>query len=253
MELRQLPPHLDLPADSAVENYFNYFTEIEEHFQRRWGGILRLSPLDWVLIETWKDAGIPLEAVLRGIDVTFEHFERRASKNRKVNGLGFCAQEVLAAAEEMKEAAVGVATESPVKSRAGEGFEPETVAAFLLHNASLLEAAKLPEGGGISVRTVALHTAATLRELAGERHSKNAPRLEDLELRLTVLEEKLFAALLASIPDEHIVAVRAEADRDLAPYRRKMSGAQIEQLRKQYVHKRLLEKYDLPRLSLFYM
>lgn len=238
-----------------MENYFNYFTEIEEHFQRRWGGILRLSPLDWILIETWKDTGIPLEAVLRGIDVTFEHFERRASKARKVNGLGFCAQEVLAAAEEMKEAAVGVVApaESSAKSRGGEGFEPEIIASFLLRNATLLEAAKLQEGGGVSVQTVASQIAKTLRELAGERQSSNASRLEDLELRLTVLEEKLFAALLASIPDEHIVAVRAEADRDLAPYRRKMSGAQIEQLRKQYVHKRLLEKYGLPRLSLFYM
>jgi hypothetical protein len=237
-----------------VENYFNYFTEIEEHFQRRWGGIVRLSPLDWVLIETWKDAGIPLEAVLRGIDVTFEHFERRASKTRKVNGLGFCAQEVLAAAQEMKEAAVGVAAppETSPKSRAGEGFEPEVVAAFLLRNASLLEAAKLPQGGGVSVRTVALQAAKALRELA-DAPGRNASRLEDLEQRLTVMEEKLFAALLAAIPDEQIVAVRKEADRDLAPYRKKMSGAQIEQLRKQYVHKRLLEKYGLPRLSLFYM
>ncbi len=44
-----------------------------------------------------------------------------------------------------------------------------------------------------------------------------------------------------------------EADRELAPYRRKMSGAQIEQLHKQYLQKRLLEMYGLPRLSLFYM
>ena len=84
-----------------MENYFNYFTEIEEHFQRRWGGILRLSPLDWVLMETWRDAGIPLAAVLRGIDVTFEHYERRPSKTRKINGLGFCSQEVLAAVKDL--------------------------------------------------------------------------------------------------------------------------------------------------------
>ncbi len=51
-----------------MENYFNYFTEIEERFLRRRGGGLLLSTLDWALIETWKDAGIPLEAVLRGID-----------------------------------------------------------------------------------------------------------------------------------------------------------------------------------------
>lgn len=239
-----------------MENYFNYFTEIEEHFQRRWGGILRLSPLDWVLMETWRDAGIPLEAVLRGIDVTFEHYEKRPSKTRKINGLGFCSQEVLAAAEDMKEAAVGAAagdTPLPAKPRAAQGFEPEVVAPFLRRNADLLEAAPLTEGGGISARSVALDAAKTLRQLAEEIETKPATRLEDLERRLTVLEEKLFAVLLASTPDEEIVTVRTEADRDLAPYRRKMSGAQIDQLQKQYVHKRLLEKYHLPRLSLFYM
>jgi hypothetical protein len=239
-----------------VENYFNYFTEIEEHFQRRWGGILRLSPLDWVLMETWRDAGIPLEAVLRGIDVTFDHYEKRPSKTRKINGLGFCSQEVLAAAEDMKEAAVGAApaeAEAPPKSRTGQGFEPEIVAPFLLRNAALLEAAKLPERGGFSAQAVARDAARTLRHLADEIEKKPASRLEDLERRLTVLEEKLFAVLFASTPDEEVVAVRAEADRDLAPYRRKMSGAQIDQLQKQYVHKRLLEKFALPRLSLFYM
>jgi hypothetical protein len=77
--------------------------------------------------------------------------------------------------------------------------------------------------------------------------------LEDLERRLTVLEEKLFAVLLAATPDEEIVTVKADADRELAPYRRNMPVAQIEQLQKQYTHKRLLEKYGLPRLSLFYL
>jgi hypothetical protein len=238
-----------------VENYFNYFTEIEEHFQRRWGGILRLSPLDWVLMETWRDAGIPLEAVLRGIDVTFEHYEKRPSKTRKVNGLGFCSQEVLAAAEDMKEAAVGAGATAPgaSKSHAGQGFEPEIVAPFLRRNANLLEAAPLPHGSGVSARSMALEAAKTLRQLADQTEQNSSARLEDLERRLTVLEEKLFAVLLASTPDEDIVTVRREAERDLAPYRRKMSGAQIDQLQKQYVHKRLLEKYRLPRLSLFYL
>jgi hypothetical protein len=234
-----------------VNNYFNYFTEIEEHFQKRFGGALLLSTVDWALIEMWKDAGIPLEAVLRGIDVTFEHFEQRPSKTRKVNALGFCTQEVLAAAEEMKEAAVGAA-----RTEGGEkpaGFQPGEVAAFLRHNAEQLDRAKLP-AGAISPQPLARETATTLRNLAAELDAaKSLPRLEDLERRLTVLEEKLFAVLLASTPDNAIVAVRAEADRELAPYRRKMSGAQIEQLQKQYLHKRLLEKYGLPRLSLFYM
>jgi len=98
-----------------------------------------------------------------------------------------------------------------------------------------------------------IHEAVkTLRQL-GDEIANKSPRLEDLERRLTVLEEKLFAMLLTSTPDEEIVSVRTAADRDLAPYRRKMCGPQIEQLQKQYVQKSLLEKYNLPRLSLFYM
>jgi hypothetical protein len=232
----------------VVENYFNYFTEIEEHFQRRRGTILMLSTLDWALIETWKDTGIPLEAVLRGIDAAFERYEKRPTR-RKVNSLAYCSQEVLAAAEDMKEAAVGTAKP---EAGAAEGFEAAEIAAYLRGNAAQLDGAKLPERSGISARPLAKETAATLRELAADLEGKQ-PRLEDLERRLTVLEEKLFAVLLAATPDEDIVTVRADADRDLAPYRRKMPAAQIEQLHKQYVHKRLLEKYGLPRLSLFYM
>jgi hypothetical protein len=236
-----------------VENYFNYFTEIEEHFLRRRGGGLLLSTFDWALIETWKDAGIPLEAVLRGIDATFEHWERKPSKTRKVNGLGFCTQEVLAAAEDMKEAAVGAAP-AEERSEAPPGFQAADICAFLRRNADQLESAKLPHGAGVACQPLAQATSKMLRHLAEDLEStKTMPRLEDLERRLTVAEEKLFAVLLASTPDEQIVAVRAEADRELAPYRRKMQSAQIEQLMKQYLHKRLLEKYALPRLSLFYM
>jgi hypothetical protein len=237
-----------------VENYFNYFTEIEEHFLHRRGGGLLLTTLDWALIETWKDAGIPLEAVLRGIDASFEKYEQRPSKTRKVNSLAYCSQEVLAAAEEMKEAAVGTSPGASSKSPAAPGFEAETVAAFLRQNAQRLEQARLPQNSAVSVTTIAHASAATLRELADEIENRKTPgRLEDLERHLTVVEEKLFAALLAAMSDGEIVSARAEADRELSAYRSKMAAPQIEQLQKQYVHKRLLEKYSLPRLSLFYM
>jgi len=233
-----------------VENYFNYFTEIEEHFQRRRGGILLLSTLDWALIETWKDAGIPLEAVLRGVDAAFERYEKRPSKTRKVNSLAYCAQEVLAAAEEMKEAAVGTSRESKTKA----GFDSAEIADFLRRNATELEGAKLPSRLGIWPEAVAGEIAGTLRAMAAEIEGKSVlPKLEDLERRLTVQEEKLFAVLLAAVVDDEIISVRAQADRELAPYRSKMPGAQVDQLQKQYVHKKLLEKYGVPRLSLFYM
>ncbi len=235
-----------------MENYFNYFTEIEEHFQRLRGRI-QLSPLDWALIETWKDASIPLEAVLRGIDAAFEKYEGRPSKAQKINSLAYCAQAVLVAAEEMKEAAVGAASQDS-QSHRPSGFQASEIAAFLRNNAEQIGTAKLPRAKGIDAAPLARETANMLREIAAELGAaKTPPRLEDLERRLTVAEEKLFAVLLAATPDEQIVTARAEADRELAPYRRKMPSAQVEQLQKQYVHKRLLEKYGLPRLSLFYM
>jgi hypothetical protein len=228
-----------------MENYFNYFTEIEEHFQRRRGTTLLLSTLDWALIETWKDAGIPLEAVLRGIDTTFESYERRPRRaQRRVNGLAYCSQEVLAAAEEMKEAAVGVA--SP-QARQQTAFDPHEIAAYLTRNATQIEQARLPE----SARPLASETVLSLRDLASRLSSTQ--RLEDLDRRLTVMEEKLFAVLLAGTPDDDLVALRTQADREIAPYRSKMPAAQIEHLHKQYVHKMLLERHGLPRLSLFYM
>jgi hypothetical protein len=240
-----------------VDNYFSYFSEIEEHYLRRRGGGLLLSTLDWTLIETWKEAGVPLEAVLRGIDAAFEKYEQRPSKTQKVNSLAYCAQAVLTAAEDMKEAAIGVAgSEAAVRvpARARQGFEPSVVADFLRRNAEALDGAKLPEAEGISPILIAKETGTALRKLADDLdEAKALPRLEDLERHLTVLEEKLFAVLLAATADEQILAVRTEADRDLAPFRRKMPSAQIDQLQKQYVHKRLLEKYGLPRLSLFYM
>ncbi len=96
------------------------------------------------MIETWKDAGIPLEAVLRGIDDAFERYEKRPSK-RKVNSLAYCAQEVLAAAEEMKEAAVGV----PVGERPKPaGFQTGEIVSFLRRNADQIISAKLPERPG---------------------------------------------------------------------------------------------------------
>ena len=234
-----------------MENYFNYFTEIEEHFQRRRGTILLLSTLDWALIETWKNAGVPLEAALRGIDAAFDRYEQRPSKSKKVNSLAYCAQEVLSAAEDMKEAAVGA---EQAKAPKEPGFEKTEIAAYLRRNAERLGSARLPGREGFSSEALVRESAESLGRLADEvEQAEKLPRLEDLERRLTVIEEKLFAAILAATPDDALVAVRAEADRDLAPYRRNMTASQIEQLHKQYVHKMLLERHGLPRLSLFYM
>ena len=231
-----------------LHNYFNSFTEIEEHFQRRRGTILLLSTLDWALIETWKEAGIPLEAVLRGIDIAFDNYDRKPSKTRKVNSLAFCSQEVLAAAEEMKEAAVGTKRE---KERGDSGLSAEEVCGYLTKNAALFRVAKLE---GIAEQ-VAREAADSLLNISDNLKAAASRRLhlEDVERRLTVIEEKLQAALLTSTPENELLAIRSDADRQIAAYRGKMNAGQIDQLHRQFLHKRLLERYSLPRLSLFYM
>ncbi len=232
-----------------MRNYFNYFTEIEERFQQRRGSILLLSTLDWALIETWREAGIPLEAVLRGIDAAFDKYEARQkrARMRRINGLAWCAQAVMEAAEEMKEAAVGTSAAST--SARESGFEQERVAAHLEAAAAALDSAKV-------VQEACAAMAARLRELAGEVRTNEAGKkldLEGLERSLTVLEEKLFATLTAAAPEDLLVALKEHAARELAPYRSRMNATQLRQVERQFVQKQMLVHYALPRLSLFYM
>ncbi len=234
-----------------MRNYFNYFTEIEERFQQRRGSLLLLSTLDWALIEMWREAGIPLEAVLRGIDAAFDKYEARQKRARmqRVNGLAWCAQAVMQAAMEMKEAAAGSAPEANVERESG--FEHERVAAHLAAAAQALDAATVaPEA--------CRATACRLREMAAEvagnaDAAKVVVDVEGLERTLTVLEEKLFAALTAAAPEDLLVGLKEHAARELAPYRNRMGVVQLRQVEKQFERKQLLVHYNLPRLSLFYM
>jgi hypothetical protein len=247
-------------------NYYSYFTEIEDRFQQRRGALLMLSTLDWALIETWREAHVPLEAVLRGIDAAFDKHDAqtaraRARRPRKVNGLAWCAQAVLEAVEQSREAAVGTAAPDAPDS----GFEAARIAAYLNRNAALLEAAAAhtssAAAGSPNPAAAITETAARLRTLAAElaANAESAapnlqdPNLEDLDRTLTVLEEKLYTPLLAAAPENQLVALRAQADRELAPYRGKMQAVQIKQVQQQLLQKRLLEAHALPRLSLFYM
>jgi hypothetical protein len=233
-----------------VRNYFNYFTEIEERFQQRRGSILLLSTLDWALIETWREAGIPLEAALRGIDTAFDKYEARYKAvrrgGRRVNGLAWCAQAVMDAAVEMNEAAAGTASASaPARE---SGFEHERVAAHLESAAvALASAAVAPEA--------CTATAARLRELAAEMRASTETNinLEEIERKLTVLEENLFAAVKTDAPEDLRVGIKGNAERELAPYRSRMGVVQIRQVLSQFERKQLLAYYNLPRLSLFYM
>lgn len=229
-----------------MQNYFNYFTEIETRFQQRRGTLLLLSTLDWALIETWREAGVPLEAVLQGIDDAFDKYDLRAQKTssrlRKVNGLAWCAQAVMTATEAMRDAAVGTAKAEATQGESG--FQPERVAAYLRNNADVLESQN---------NEAITSLAQRLRHLADEVQAGVMVSMEELETTLTALEERMFAALMLSATEEDVVALRTQAGRELAPYRGKMSAVQLKQVTEQFVHKRLMEARGVPRLSLFYM
>jgi hypothetical protein len=214
-----------------IVNYFNYFTEIEEHFQRARGTALFLmSPLDWALVETWKNADVPLEAVLRGIDAAFEKWRSRKVRTQMVNSLAFCAQAVLTEAQILSGAA------PPRKQSAEPAFPLDELRAWLEGNAAAVER-KHPEIAG-SLRTIA----------AGDLND-----LEAVEQRLSVLEEKMIAAARVAQSDEDLLAARQDLDRHLRPYRGKMTAEQLTMLEKQFLERSLLERAKLPRLCLFYM
>jgi hypothetical protein len=219
-----------------VVNYFNYFTEIEEHFQRARGtSLFLLSPLDWALIESWKNAGVPLEAVMRGIDAAFEKWRKRKVKTQMVNSLAFCAQAVLSEAQAMAEAGQGGAP----RKAAEAPFAVEELREYLAKNAAVLPA------GYADI-------AAAMERLASEAEQYHHD-LEALEQRLTILEEKMIAKARAGQTEEALLEARQDLDRQLRPYRGKMTAEQLTMLEKQYLERNLLEKAGLPRLSLFYM
>jgi len=235
----------------TLENYFNYFTEIEERYQQCRGTKTLLSPLDWALIESWKEAGLPLAAVLAGITRAFDKFKARQRKYRKVNALAYCTQEVLRAAEEARvgETQAGTRKDSPPP------FTGEELLRFLNRNAEAVEMAsrQARERGQQVLAEDLASIAAALRETASQEPAKLLADLEELEIRLTALEEKLSASLTRAASLERLAEIQGQVERGLGPYRRKMSGPQIESLERQFRKRSLLEYYQLPRLSLFYM
>jgi hypothetical protein len=235
-------------------NYFNYFTEIEEYFWKKRGAHLLVSPLDWAIMEAWQKAGVPLEAVLKGIDRAFESYgrSRRGSSGKPLKSLTYCTDAVLEAAEEQLESSVG-AQQAAKPGSTAETFSREELKKYFEKNIVQLKRAveqnqSVQPGLDMALANIAksLESAATLLETPA------ALDLEDLERRLTILDEKLHALLTSHAPEELLLKIRRELDGQLAAHRRKMKAAQLALIEKQFVQKRLLEEFGLPRLSLFY-
>jgi hypothetical protein len=202
-------------------NYFNYFTEIERFYQSKRESFTLLSTLDWVLIENWKEQGVPLDIVLKGIDKAFSHPNRK----RKINSLAYCIKAVEQTQEEQKELSI----QSPKLP----DFGADEVHAYLTKLAE--DVAQLDEGIAASVRSI------------------SAKDLRMAEQSLSALEEKLIAKLKFTADDRTMIEIRKEVDADLSPFRSTMSTSQLAMLEQQMWRRKLLERFNAPRLSLFYL
>src|SRR5215471_454597 len=204
-----------------MQNYFNYFTEIERFYQSKRESFTLLSSLDWVLIENWKDQGVPLDVVLKGIDRAFS----RPKTNRKINSLAYCVKAVEEVCEEQKD----VTIEAPGLP----DFQESEVKGYVAKLAD--EVAKVDEGIAASVRAV------------------DVSDLRSAEQALSALEEKLIAKLKFTADDRTMVEMKREVDGELNPFRSTMTAAQLAMLEQQMWRRKLLERFDVPRLSLFYL
>ncbi len=236
-------------------NYFNYFTEIEEYFWKKRGAHLLVSPLDWAIMETWQKAGIPLEAALVGIDRAFESYQRsrRGGLGKPLKSLAYCTDAVLEAAEERKEAATGSGPKT-TRTAPKETFSREEVRTYFERNiARVKSAAEKYTATDPELSARLNEIAKSLESCITPLDSPGIPDLEDLERRLTILDDKQQALMASRANDERMLQIRRGMDGQLAAYRGKMKAEQLALVEKQYIQKRLLEEFGLPRLSLYYL
>jgi hypothetical protein len=135
-------------------------------------------------------------------------------------------------------------------------FSREEIKAYFARNLDRIRAVARKPGVG----SMGLEFSSRLREIAKSLESSmvllDSPgpiELEDLERRLTILDDKQQALMAAHISEERMLQLRREMDGQLAAYRKKMKAEQLALVERQYIQKRLLEEFGLPRLSLFYL
>lgn len=234
-------------------NYFNYFTEIEEYFWKKRGSHLLVSPLDWAIMETWQKAGVPLPVVFKGMDRAFESYGRsRRGAGKPLKSLAYCTDAVLEAAEESRNAGSGQA-ETGKACQQKQPFQREELKVFFSRNEQMLRTAIGIQGANPALVRTLEESVGGLRVCSVLLESPGLIDLEDLERRLTVLDDRIHAGLLLHAGDETMLRLRREMDGALAAYRKKMKAEQLALVERQYLQKRLLEQFRIPRLSLFYL
>jgi hypothetical protein len=238
------------------QNYFNYFTEIEDTFVRRRGRHLLLSPMDWALIERWKELQVPLHIVLRGIEKSFDSWESKPRK-RSVKSLLYCQEEVEAQHAEWLESRVGAGADEGIDEPAGQDeglpFPRQTVLDHLQRGYQALEQTRARRVIDDDLTEAISRVIGLLAELQEDFATANRPDARQLEVSLTGLERTLSDALLRVVSQDEMAEAQKEVKEQLRPYRSHMDKAAYEETFNNLLLKRLREDFGLPRLSLFYL
>lgn len=244
-------------------NYFDYFTEIEDAFIRRRGKHLLLSPMDWALMQSWKELGVPLHVALRGIEGSFDSYEAKP-RRRSIKSLLYCQEEVEAQFAEWRESQLGAATEKSGDTQDDKANESDD-ARLPFPRATILEhlARTIKELSGICAVQkqkaenefceALTRAVSRLKELESDFAQAARPDAEKLEASLTSLEELIDKAMLASLAHADLAAATGETEVQLRPYRSRMEAATYKQTFDNLLLKRLREQQHVPRLSLFYL
>jgi len=237
-------------------NYFNYFTEIEDAFVRRRGKHLLLSPMDWALIERWKELNVPLHIVLRGIEQSFDSWEAKPRK-RTVKSLLYCQEEIEAQYAEWLESRLGAttpaATDEPLSADEGLPFSRQAILDHLQRGQETLQSAVRQRVSPDDLTEAIARVIDLLTELQKDFAAAARPDARQLEVSLTGLERILSEALLRVAAAEEMAAAQQQVKEQLRPYRSHMDKAAYEQTFNNLLLKRLREDAGLPRLSLFYL
>ena len=236
-------------------NYFSYFSEIEDTFIRRRGKHLWLSPIDWALMESWKERGVPLHVALRGIEHAFDSHETKKYK-RSVKTLLYCEEEVEAQYAEWRESRVGSRDEA--QEQAAEDADRESPfprQAVLEHLGRSLDQLNQRQKkiSNAELSEVISRAAKLLSEIKDDYESALKSDARKLEESLTGIERLLNDALRGSMSAAQSAEMEKEIKQQLRPYRALMEKAVYQQTFDNLLLKRLREVFGVPRLSLFYL
>jgi hypothetical protein len=233
-------------------NYFNYFTEIEDAFVRRRGKHLFLSPMDWALMETWKQQGIPLHIVLRGVEKSFDSYESRPRK-RSVKTLLYCQEEVEAQYAEWVEAHVGSATGAAESESDKTPFSFAAISEHLQRCRSSLAELAQSRKQEDDLSEALTRATALLADIENDFASGATLDTRKLEDSLTGLERMLNDSMLSVASSGTLDELKTVVKDQLKPYRAQMDTAVYKQTFDNLLLKRLREQFAVPRLSLFYV